>query len=242
MSAGSAASALCCLLGLGGGLAFVVSLLAFGYTYVVPFGAPAGAWTPAVGVPAVLWNAAWFALFAVHHSLLARTRIKSLVLSRLPDGLERTSYVLVASGLFVLVVRLWAPVPGTVWAVSGIGAALLTTIQLVAVGVTLRAASRVDVLELAGIRQACGMPGRTPVGLLDTGLYGMVRHPIYLAWLLLVWPVPVMTATRLTFAVLSTAYLVAAIPLEERALLRTFGRTYADYRRRVRWRMVPFVY
>ena len=37
-------------------------------------------------------------------------------------------------------------------------------------------------------------------------------------------------------------YLVAAIPLEERSLLKSFGDAYADYQRRVRWRVVPYVY
>ena len=51
-----------------------------------------------------------------------------------------------------------------------------------------------------------------------------------------------MTGDRLAFAVMSSAYLVVAIPMEERSLLRSFGDTYADYQRRVRWRIVPYLY
>jgi protein-S-isoprenylcysteine O-methyltransferase Ste14 len=58
----------------------------------------------------------------------------------------------------------------------------------------------------------------------------------------MVWFAPVMTGSRLTFAIVSTAYLVIAVPFEERALRRDFGARYDDYRRRVRWRMVPGVY
>ena len=51
-----------------------------------------------------------------------------------------------------------------------------------------------------------------------------------------------MTATRLTFAVISTAYLALAIPWEERSLVRTFGPAYTAYQTQVRWRMLPGLY
>jgi protein-S-isoprenylcysteine O-methyltransferase Ste14 len=57
-----------------------------------------------------------------------------------------------------------------------------------------------------------------------------------------VFGAPHMTGNRLAFAVISAAYLVAAVPWEERSLRRTFGRAYADYQRQVPWRMVPYVY
>jgi len=60
--------------------------------------------------------------------------------------------------------------------------------------------------------------------------------------MLLVFAAPRMTMTRLTFAVLSTAYLAIAIPFEERALVRVFGAEYREYQRRVRWRMIPGAY
>jgi protein-S-isoprenylcysteine O-methyltransferase Ste14 len=53
---------------------------------------------------------------------------------------------------------------------------------------------------------------------------------------------PVMTATRLTFALISTAYLAIAIHWEERSLVGLFGGAYVQYRRHVRWRMIPYLY
>ena len=52
----------------------------------------------------------------------------------------------------------------------------------------------------------------------------------------------VMTADRLTFAVITTAYLLVAIPWEERSLRRIFGEPYIRYQQAVRWRVVPYVY
>jgi protein-S-isoprenylcysteine O-methyltransferase Ste14 len=54
--------------------------------------------------------------------------------------------------------------------------------------------------------------------------------------------VPTMTMTRLAFAVISCLYLILAIPLEERTLLRTAGTAYRDYMSRVKWRMLPGIY
>jgi len=73
-------------------------------------------------------------------------------------------------------------------------------------------------------------------------VYGFVRHPLYFAWVLMVFAAPSMTGTRLVFAVLSTAYLAMAIPWEERTLVQVFGPEYEAYRRAVRWRMLPGIY
>ena len=73
-------------------------------------------------------------------------------------------------------------------------------------------------------------------------MYGFVRHPVYFAWVLLVCGAPSMTATRATFALVSALYLALAIPWEERSLTETFGARYEEYKRRVRWRMIPFLY
>jgi protein-S-isoprenylcysteine O-methyltransferase Ste14 len=73
-------------------------------------------------------------------------------------------------------------------------------------------------------------------------VYGFVRHPVYFAWALLMFATPAMTVTRAAFAVVSTAYLMLAIPWEERDLVATFGHEYEVYRHRVRWRMLPWLY
>ena len=66
-----------------------------------------------------------------------------------------------------------------------------------------------------------------------------MRHPIYLGWVLMVFATPEMTTSRLLFAVISTAYLIAAIPLEEASLVDTFGEKYRAYQRQMRWRLLP---
>ena len=223
-----------------GGLLFVSSLAYFLVRYRA-FGHPSGPWTSA-GWSAVGIDIALFTLFALHHSVFARTGIKAQITARVSEPLERTTYVWLSSLLFVLTLWAWQPVPGVLWHVTGVGAWLLRAGFAAGVMLTALAASALDPLELAGIRQAFGWPPRDDRALTSTGAYGFVRHPIYLGWALMVWSVPAMTGTRLVFAAVSTLYLVVAIPLEEREMRRTMGRSYNDYARIVKWRMLPGIY
>jgi protein-S-isoprenylcysteine O-methyltransferase Ste14 len=67
---------------------------------------------------------------------------------------------------------------------------------------------------------------RTPI------LYRIVRHPLYLGWICVFWSAPVMTATHLLFALITTAYILAAIQWEERDLMAVHPE-YAEYRKQV---------
>ena len=119
---------------------------------------------------------------------------------------------------------------------------MFSAVQIGGVLVTLRASAALDVFSLSGVRQAFGAAATPPSQLVDTGLYRLVRHPVYFGWVLMVWPTPVMTGTRLMFATISTLYLAIAIPLEERSLIKMFGEEYRDYARDVRAKMIPFLY
>jgi len=226
-----------------GGLAFVASLAYFGLSYTGRYGVDLG--PPASRSPLVplVVDTGLFSAFALHHSIFARTGLKAAVIRVLPAALERSAYVWIASLLFLGVCAWWQPIAGVAWRLDGAWMVAALAVQVAAGVVTLVAARQLGVLRLAGIQQtlAAREPAASPT-LDHTGLYGLVRHPIYLAWLVLVWAAPVMTGTRLAFAALSSAYLLVAVPFEERDLRRLFGSAYADYSRRVRWRVVPWVY
>ena len=222
-----------------GALVFVGSLFFFVARYAWGMdGVPTG---PAV--PAVLFNVVLFSVFALHHSILARSGAKAVVMRTWPPALERSLYVWISSLLFISVCGLWQPVAGLWWDVQGSGRTVMQAGQLAAAIFVVLSARRLDVLDLSGVLQVLDVGGSalTPK-LYVKGAYSLVRHPIYLGWTLFVWLAPTMNGTRFTFALVSCLYLVAAVPFEERDLHRLFGRDYGEYSKRVRWKMVPFVY
>lgn len=216
-----------------GGAMFVASVATCVYMYVVTWASPLRSdATTSIAIDAVL-----FTMFGVHHSLFARDWIKIRVERAVPRRLLRSVYVWTASLLLLTVLALWAPIGGDVYQASGATAITLTVIQLAGLWLIARAVATIDPLELAGIRLPSG-PGALNV----SGPYRFVRHPVYLGWILAVFGAAHMTGDRLAFAAMTTAYLLLAIPWEERSLLGAFGAEYARYRQRVRWRVVPFVY
>jgi protein-S-isoprenylcysteine O-methyltransferase Ste14 len=226
-----------------GTLAFAASLLWFVYSYLVRFGnvEPDGA-----RLAPLVVNVALFTTFALHHSILARSPVKAAIVPKLPDGLERSIYTWVASLLFAAVCTWWQPVPGLLYDLEGAARVLAWALQGLGIVLTVRASNALDVLDLAGVRQLQRAAGQSeqkaPPTLTTRGLYGFVRHPLYFSWALFVFATPAMTGTRAAFAIVSTAYLMLAIPWEERGLVATFGPQYEAYRQRVRTRMIPFVY
>jgi protein-S-isoprenylcysteine O-methyltransferase Ste14 len=220
-----------------GGALFVLSLAACAYEYVFVWASPrpvSGRWSPAV---AVAIDAALFGVFALHHSLFARESIKRRVARVVPDRLIRSVYVWTASLLLIVVLALWQPIAGHVYAVTGWRTMAHAAVQLGGLWLIARSVARIDPLELAGITPASGSDS-----LQIAGPYRWVRHPLYLGWLLAVFGAAVMTGDRFTFAAITTAYLLVAIPWEERSLRRIFGEPYARYQQTVRWRVVPYVY
>jgi protein-S-isoprenylcysteine O-methyltransferase Ste14 len=226
----------------GGALLFAAALGYFLYAFLVRFGrtAPAG---PVIAP--LLVDLGLFSVFALHHSLFARPALKALVHRLLPLVLERSFYTWVASGLLIATCWWWQPVPGVLYVLPSWLAGIGVAAQAAGLVLTVAGSRAIDVLDLAGVR-AVLRAGRarpaTHVPLMTTGVYGLVRHPLYFGWALLVFGAPTMTATRMVFAVASTAYLAIAIPWEESSLIKTFGDDYRAYRTRVRWRMLPFVY
>jgi protein-S-isoprenylcysteine O-methyltransferase Ste14 len=221
---------------LGGGF-FVASLAYFVWTFGVRFDCVERDGPRAAPI---LIDLALFTVFALHHSVLARTGAKQWLVRLVPPALERTCYVWVASALFIGVCAFWQEVPGVLYRHAGLWAVPHWSAVALGVWLTFRSAGVIDPLDLSGIRQAGG--DAQPTSFRVVGPYHWVRHPIYLGWLLIVFGMPHMTATRLTFAVISSVYLIVAIPFEERSLIDGFGDEYRRYQQIVRWRLIPGVW
>lgn len=208
------------------------------YFYAVVLAEPAS--PTSASLPAILVNLGLFSAFAAHHSLLARAGVKRALAAALPKRAERTVYVWVASLLWLAVCLVWQPLPGLVYAVEGPLRWLLYGVQLLGIVLTSRGAAVIDPLELSGIRQAEGASGNDTFKVV--GPFRFIRHPIYLGWLLIVFGGPWMTMNRLVFGLVSSTYLILAIPWEERSLIAAFGDRYRAYQREVPWRIIPGIW
>jgi methanethiol S-methyltransferase len=218
----------------GGGAAFVGSLAMAAWTFASGLGGPTGA----VNWPAAMIDAAALLLFAAHHSIFARGGMKDALAKALPPRILRTLYVYVASILLAAVCLAWRPVGGELFRfTSGVAVALSWSIRAIGLWLIVSAARAIDPLELAGIRAAARNDDLTV-----RGPYALVRHPLYLGWILIVFGGAHMTGDRLVFALITSLYLVVAIPWEERDLITKYGDTYRRYARNVRWRLVPGLY
>ncbi len=222
-----------------GAALFFASLAYFFYSYLVTFARPAASTPP--GAHAL--DVTLFTVFALHHSVFARERVRARIARLVPPGLERSFYVWVASLLFIAVCALWQPVAGVLWEVDQPVRVVFWLLQVLGAWLTLRSAVIIDIRDLAGLRsRGTATDPAHPTEFKAVGPYAWVRHPIYTGWFLLVFASSPMTGTRFLFAAVSSAYLLLAIPLEERSLRATTNGAYERYMQRVRWRLVPGVY
>jgi methanethiol S-methyltransferase len=215
---------------------FLVSAYAVAFVgnYLVPKSIDVG--TESGLAQSILIDAALLGLFAVQHSVMARPAFKRWWTRIVPASCERSTYVLISSLLLILIFWQWRPIVTTIWHVEGWPAILLTAICWIGWLTTLTSTYLIDHFELFGLRQAFdalrGAAARMPVFSTPL-LYRFVRHPLLLGFLLAFWATPHMTAGHLLFAVLTTAYILVGVRLEERDLVAQFGASYERYRRHV---------
>ena len=197
----------------------------------IPKGIDSG---PVVGVgQALLVDLLLLGLFAVQHSLMARSAFKAWWTRFVPKPVERSTYVLFASLCLILLYWQWRPLPTVVWSVAAPWRALLWAVSALGWATVLLSTFLINHFDLFGLRQvwAYRLGKEIPPGDFTTPLfYKVVRHPIYLGFIVAFWATPTMTQGHLLFAMATTAYVLIGIQLEERDLLKVFGARYEAYR------------
>jgi len=77
----------------------------------------------------------------------------------------------------------------------------------------------------------------------NTGLYGLVRHPMYSATLLLFLSMPLVLGSVYAFLIfLAYPFIIAKRIRHEEALLEKELDGYREYRQKVKYRLIPFVW
>jgi protein-S-isoprenylcysteine O-methyltransferase Ste14 len=216
---------------------FAAFLYAIGFVggFVVPKSIDSGAKSSTT--EAVIVNLLLTSLFAVQHSMMARPQFKQWWTQYVPKPVERSTYVLLASLCLLLLFWQWRPMPAIVWQVNDPDVAV--TVATVSLGgwiIVLTSTFMINHFELFGLHQVTNhladreMPAmrfRTPL------FYELVRHPIYLGFIIAFWAAPVKSVGHLLFAAVTTAYILVGVFLEERELIELFGDEYRQYRKRV---------
>jgi protein-S-isoprenylcysteine O-methyltransferase Ste14 len=186
---------------------------------------------------ALLINAALLGLFAIQHSVMARQGFKRVWTKIIPEPAERSTYVLLSSVCLILLFWQWRPMGGVIWDVRSLaGQAFAYSVYGFGWVLLLVATFLINHFDLFGLRQVFLYLRRKEYKQLKFAtpwLYKIVRHPLYVGWLLIFWATPTMTVAHLVFAVATTAYILVAIQLEERDLVRIHGESYASYREQV---------
>ncbi|TVP96865.1 MAG: isoprenylcysteine carboxylmethyltransferase family protein [Planctomycetaceae bacterium] len=194
---------------------------------------------------ALLINLGLLAIFAIQHSVMARPQFKRIWTRVIPVATERSFYVLCSNLALALLFWQWRPLGGVIWEVEQPAARILLWAVCAGGWLTVLVTTfLINHFDLFGLRQVwCYFRGRRyeQLPFVTPGPYRWVRHPLYVGWLLAFWATPLMTLAHLVFALTTTLYILVAIQLEERDLVRHHGDRYREYRRRVpmlvpRWR------
>ena len=184
--------------------------------------------------PSVVIDVLLLALFGLQHSGMARPAFKAFITRWVPEALERTLYIVMAS-LAVWVLCLgWQPLPYRIWSTDGIVGAVLDGGFWLGFALVYAATLLLNHFYLLGLSQAyrayvSRVPGATFDRLQVHGPYRLVRHPLMTGLLLCFWCASTLTAGHLLWAGGLTGYILLGTFLEERDLIARFGAAYRAY-------------
>jgi len=189
---------------------------------------------------AAVANAALIAQFPLAHSALL-TGPGQRALARLapaPHGktLATTTYAIIASLQLLALFTLWTPSGIIWWRAEGWTFTLLCGVYgatwLLLLKASVDAGAEVQSGALGWMSLAQNLRPRFP-DMPDRGLFRLIRQPIYVAFALTLWAVPIWTPDQFALAVSYTAYCLLAPRLKERRFSRIYGQRFAAYKARV---------
>jgi len=188
-------------------------------------------------------NVVLLSLFAVQHTIMARPAFKTWWCRFVPRPMERSTFVLLATALLALMMWQWRPLPKVVWeAPAPVLSSILLGVSLYGWLLVLYATFVIDHFDLFGLRQVWlhfrGAEYHHPP-FAERSVYKLIRHPLMLGFIIAFWAAPTMTQGRLLFAIVTTAYILVGVKIEERDLVAIIGEPYKDYRRRTPG-LIPF--
>jgi len=171
------------------------------------------------------------------HSLLASRRFKAALEQRYGAGAMRWHRLIfsILGGLTFLpplALVIWLP-DRVIYAVPYPVSSWFRLLQLIGLVGVAYGVLQTGFFNFIGLNSALDPAVlQQPPRLVTTGLYRLVRHPLYTCTLLFIWASPTMSWNSLGLNIGITAYFIVGSIFEEQKLLDEFGEAYADYRRR----------
>ena len=215
------------LLGGGGLTAFLVFLLT-GSPEIVSLGMGAK--------EALWWDGALCMAFFIQHSVMVRKSFRRGLVRFVPDEYAAAVYA-ISSGIVVLAMTtFWQKSGETLVVLRAPFRWMLHATYFLSLAGFFWGTRALGVFDPFGVRPILGQfRAVRPEGVPFTvkGPYRLVRHPLYLCMILMIWSCPDLTWDRVLFNVLWTVWIVIASMLEERDLVAEFGDAYLEYQSRV---------
>lgn len=194
--------------------------------------------------PSLIINLGLLGLFAVQHTIMARPAFKRWWTKFVPVQVERSTFVLAASLILLLLFWQWHPMPGVIWSVENpLGNMLLLALFWMGWLIVLLSTFMINHFDLFGLRQVwlhLRNQQYHHIQFQTNSLYRYIRHPIMSGFIIAFWATPHMTAGHLLFAAATTAYILIGVRFEEHDLREFLGKDYDAYRRRVPM-LIPFL-
>lgn len=223
-------------------IAYTLFLVTFLYTIgfvgniLVPKSIDSG--TPGPITASIFINLALLSVFAIQHSIMARSGFKRVWTRIIPNAAERSTYILMTCVALVLIFLFWQPVPDVIWSFDNqVAGVILTALFWCGWLLVLSSTFMIDHLDLFGLKQVFAHLKQCQAvkpNFVKTGFYRLVRHPIMTGFIIAFWATPTMSAGHLMFALVMTGYIVIAVLyLEEKDLIASIGDDYLTYRNEV---------
>lgn len=180
--------------------------------------------------------AAYIVVFAFIHSYTATTGFKKKMSPHVKPQIYRFFYTLVSVATTIPIAGIWlyyrwrSPI---VYSVPFPFRWLSFSIMILGAGIALGSLLQTDPLEFLGVKAFLRLGTSGSGGLIKTGVYSFVRHPLYFGGMLFFWANPVMTTLDLTGSAFISIYFFIGSRLEENKLIEEFGEEYTEYQSKV---------
>lgn len=229
-------------------MAYVTFLVSFLYAigfvggFLVPKAINDGVSTPIM--QAMIINLLLLSLFAIQHGIMARPAYKKWVSPVIGPAIERSTFVLLASLILLVLFWQWRPMTNNIWKIENqMIHYLLIGISLMGWLMVLVSTFLIDHLELVGLKQVFNNLKNKQTAnpkFIVIFLYRISRHPMMLGFIIAFWSTPHMTMGHLLFAIVTTLYIFLAVKyLEEKDLKKSIGKKYEEYQQAVPM-IIPF--